>query len=187
MLVNFGKFAGPESHALNLKYHQGIYSYPSEFFCFWPFGYGYSDFLRIHYSPIRRLSMRWADHALDPTPQWILLLQERLRVGLIGLFPTNGSWSARSDSRALSIAAWLALPEEIGLGRMALSGCLSGGARLVFPRLGVSITLTIVRICGKWATPTLNPWTTAGRAGCMPVCRRRRINSGRIVVLIREI
>ena len=30
---------------------------------------------------------------------------------------------------------------------MALSDCLSGGARLVFPRLGVSITLTIVRIC----------------------------------------
>lgn len=47
---------------------------------------------------------------------------------------------------ALSLAAWVALPAEVGWGRIVLSGCLAGATLLVSPGFGVGIIATLVTL-----------------------------------------
>ena len=145
LLATTGKLAGPGSQAVDLTYQKGSYSYPPGYFLI------LAGWLRIFgLSADSLLAYTHLVHAVALIMLWMLL---RFRyfcskivsaLVLLAFFPQMVHGRPDLTAAALSIAAWLALPEKIAWGRIAFSGCLAGAALLVSPGFGVAIISTLV-------------------------------------------
>jgi len=144
LLAKFGKLAGPGSQYVDLTYQKGIYSYPPGHFLIlaaWIKLWGFSADSLFAYTH--------AVHAGILIILWVLL---RFRYGcsrlisslvLLSIFPRMAHGRPDLPACFLSVAAWLALPEEKNLGRLVLSGCLAGATMLVSPGYGIGIVATL--------------------------------------------
>jgi len=145
MLAKFGKLAGPGSQYVDLTYQKGIYNYPPGHFLIlaaWIRLWGFSADSLLAYT-----------HAVHAGILIILWVLSRFRYGcsrlisslvLLSIFPRMAHGRPDLPACFLSVAAWLALPEEKNLGRLILSGCLAGITMLVSPGYGVGLLATLV-------------------------------------------
>ncbi|MGB7436231.1 MAG: glycosyltransferase family 39 protein [Candidatus Acidiferrum sp.] len=145
LLAKFGKLAAPGSQAYDLTYQRGIYCYPPGYFLIlagWLRLFGLSSNSLLAYTHIV--------HATALIMLWVLLRNRYhcskivCALVLLAMFPVMAHGRPDLTAAALSIAAWLALPEELGWGKLVLSGCLAGLALLVSPGYGIAIISTLV-------------------------------------------
>ena len=63
---------------------------------------------------------------------------------LLAMFPEMDPYRPDLTAVALSIAAWLALPQELSWRRIVMPGCLAGATVLVSPAFGTAITSSLL-------------------------------------------
>ena len=145
LLAKFGKLAGPGSQYVDLTYQKGMYNYPPGHFLI------LAGWLKLFgFSADSLLAYAHAVHAGILIILWALL---RFRYGcsklisslvLLAIFPRMAHGRPDLPACFLSLAAWLALPEEENRGRVILSGCLAGVTMLVSPGYGIATIATLV-------------------------------------------
>ena len=145
LLATTDKLAGPASQAVDLTYQKGIYSYPPGYFLI------LAGWLRLFgLSADSLLTYTHLVHAAALIMLWMLLRRRYSCSVIVSVFVMLAFFPRMVHGRpdltgvALSLAAWLALPEEIVWARILLSGCLAGTTLLVSPGFGVGIISTLV-------------------------------------------
>jgi hypothetical protein len=145
LLAKFGKLAGPASQYIDLTYQKGMYNYPPGHFLIlaaWIKLFGLSSDSLLAYTH--------AVHAGILVLLWVLL---RFRYAcsklistlvLLSIFPKIPHGRPDLSACLLSLAAWLALPEDANWYRILISGCLGGATLLVSPGYGVGIITTLM-------------------------------------------
>jgi len=143
-LARFGRLAAPGSQSYDLTFQKGIYCYPPGYFLLlaaWLRLFGLSANSLLAYTHLV--------HAIALILLW-LLLRKRYQCGrvvsvlvLLAMFPRMAHGRPDLTAVALSLAAWLALPQEFSWARLVLSGCLAGATLLVSPAFGVAIISTL--------------------------------------------
>jgi hypothetical protein len=144
-LAHFGKIASPGAQAYDLTFQKGMYCYPPGYFLIlagWLKVFGLSADSLLAYTHIV--------HASALVLLWVLLRKRYecsrgiCALALLAIFPRMAHGRPDLTAVALSIAAWLALPEEFAWGRLVLSGCLAGAALLVSQAFGIAIVSTLL-------------------------------------------
>lgn len=145
MLAKFGRLASPGSQFYDLTYLKGFYGYPPGYFLIlagWIRLFGFSADSLLAYTHLVHtfaLILLWA------------LLRSRYHCSrtvsalvLLAMFPRMTHGRPDLTATALSLAAWLMLPDEVKWQRIVASGFLGGAALLVSPALGVATIATLV-------------------------------------------
>jgi hypothetical protein len=145
LLAQSGKLAAPGSQNIDLTFQKGVYPYPPGYFLV------LAGWLRIFgLSADSLLAYTHLVHTAALIMLWILLRGRYFcprgvcSLVLLSFFPRMAHGRPDLTAAALSMAAWLALPEEGGLGRIVLSGCLAGATLMVSLAFGVGIISTLV-------------------------------------------
>ncbi len=145
LLAQSGKLAAPGSQNIDLTFQKAVYPYPSGYFLI------LAGWLRIFgLSADSLLAYTHLVHTAALIMLWILLRDRYscprgvCSLVLLSFFPRMAHGRPDLTAAALSMAAWMALPEENGLGRIVLSGCLAGATLLVSLAFGVGIIATLV-------------------------------------------
>jgi len=144
LLAQSGRLAAPGSQNIDLTFQKAVYPYPPGYFLI------LAGWLRIFgLSADSLLAYTHLVHTAALILLWILL---RARYScprgvcslvLLSFFPRMAHGRPDLTAAALSMAAWLALPEGNGLGRIVLSGCLAGATLMVSLAFGVGIISTL--------------------------------------------
>jgi len=144
LLAKFGTLAGPGSQSVDLTYEKGFYFYPPGHFLI------LAAWLKLFgLSPDSLLGYTHAVHVGILIILWSIL---RFRYAcsrlvsslvLVSIFPRMPHGRPDLPACFLSLAAWLALPDDKNWARVILSACLAGATLLVSPAYGVSILVTL--------------------------------------------
>jgi len=145
LLAQFGKLAGPASQYIDLTYQKGMYNYPPGHFLIlggWIKLFGFSDNSLLAYTHVVHagiLILLWA--ILRFRYECSKLISSLV---LVSIFPRIPHGRPDLPACFLSVAAWLALPEDDNWNRILLSGCLAGATLLVSPGYGVGIIAALM-------------------------------------------
>jgi len=145
LLAQYGKLSAPASQNIDLTLQKGVYLHPPGYFLI------LAGWLRlVGLSTDSLLAYTHLVHIGALIMLWVLLRTKYdcsksvCSLVLLAFFPRMAHGRPDLTAAALSIAAWLALPEEMGWGRIVLSGCLAGATLLVSSAFGVGIIATLV-------------------------------------------
>jgi len=145
LLAQSGKLSAPGSQNIDLTFQKAVYPYPPGYFLI------LAGWLRIFgLSADSLLAYTHLVHTGALIIFWILLRDRYscprgvCSLVLLSFFPRMAHGRPDLTAAALSMAAWVALPEENGLGRIVLSGCLAGATLMVSLAFGVGIITTLV-------------------------------------------
>jgi hypothetical protein len=144
LLAQTGRLAAPGAQSIDLTFQKAVYPYPPGYFLI------LAGWLRIFgLTADSLLAYTHLAHSAALIMLWILLRNRYscprgvCSLVLLSFFPPMTHGRPDLTAAALSMAAWMALPEGNALARIVLSGCLAGATLMVSLALGVGIIATL--------------------------------------------